>query len=292
MYGQMLVRSINALFASMPRLDPDLSLRLAEWLAFHISHFGFNLAPFEASWTPCLNSTGSISDENAHDAFVSYLLDKAVRLAYLERVKKDLPEGFVGHLPPKSEGRCAWAPLAEGAHAEPGALGTKSAALLNRLRSKAEQASLPAASRLPIPCFSSYRLVHSDLSLRHNTQAPSSIHAMLPDAQVDVLDWLHRTVDASDLPTLVAHSLLSAGSKSVSHLERLLDKFQWLLADVASDPRARANLAAASAVFWDSSPQMTWIVFQKLVSESTLLRQRIQQAHYSGIGSLAHLLFE
>jgi hypothetical protein len=76
---------------------------------------------------------------NAHDAFLRYVLDKAVRLAYLERVRKDLPDSFVSHLPPKLKGSAAWAPLGEGAVAEPGSMAAKSAALLNRLRTKAEQ---------------------------------------------------------------------------------------------------------------------------------------------------------
>jgi hypothetical protein len=106
---------------------------------------------------------------------------QAVRLAYLDRVQKELPAIFVPFLPPKPAGRLAWASGTSAGAVEPGSMGAKSAALLNRLRSKTEPA--------------------------------------------DVKEWLHRAVEPAELPTLVMHSLLDAGSKSVSHLEKLLDKF-------------------------------------------------------------------
>lgn len=153
----MLVRSINSLYSSLGRLDAELALRLAEWLALHISHFGYNLEPFEQMWAPCLSPApidGALhpagrAGATAHDAFLSYLLDKAVRLAYLERVRKELPASFVSHLPPKPKGSAAWAPLGEGAATEPGSMAAKSAALLNRLRTKADQVepTLRAAPR-------------------------------------------------------------------------------------------------------------------------------------------------
>lgn len=86
-------------------------------------------------------------------------------------------------------------------------------------------------------------------------------------AQADVLGWLHRSIEPSDLPILVAHSLMDAGSKSVSHLERLLDKFHWLLEDVAKEPAAKVRLVGAIAAFWSSSTQMTWLVMHKMVRQ-------------------------
>jgi len=97
--------------------------RLADWLSFHISHFGFNLEPFEASWAPRLSAGGAAGAADAadaaddaaaagspraelpHDAFVRHILDKCLRLAYLERLQKGLPAPFVSHLPPQPAGR-------------------------------------------------------------------------------------------------------------------------------------------------------------------------------------------
>jgi hypothetical protein len=58
---------------------------------------------------------------------------------------------------------------------------------------------------------------------------------------------------------------MDAGSKSVSHLERLLDKFHWLLEDIAKEPMAKVRLVGAIAAFWESSTQMTWLVIHKMV---------------------------
>jgi hypothetical protein len=96
-----------------------------------------------------------------------------------------------------------------------------------------------------------------------------------------VLGWLHRSIEPSDLPTLVAHSLMDAGSKSVSHLERLLDKFHWLLEDVAKEPAAKLRLVGAIAAFWASSTQMTWIVMHKMV------RRRLRCTMRRGTGTRA-----
>lgn len=42
--------ALNTLFKRMPALEPELSFRLAEWLAFHVSNFGFSLEPFGKTW--------------------------------------------------------------------------------------------------------------------------------------------------------------------------------------------------------------------------------------------------
>ena len=69
----------------------------------------------------------------------------------------------------------------------------------------------------------------------------------------------------ADRVQLVAHTLLHAGAKSVSHVEKLLDKYAWLLAHVAADARSRALLVGASCSYWAKSPQMRSIVASKLL---------------------------
>eukprot|EP00966_Prymnesium_polylepis_P160466 3710026-Prymnesium_polylepis.1 len=57
-----------------------------------------------------------------------------------------------------------------------------------------------------------------------------------PHRDAQVTGWLEREVaDPKQRVALVVQTLLHAGSKSVSHLEKLLDKFGWLL-------QARARL--------------------------------------------------
>ena len=59
------------------------------------------------------------------------------------------------------------------------------------------------------------------------------------------------------------HSLLDAGSKSVSHLEKLLDKFNWLLNHVAKDTDAKVLVLSAVAGYYARYKQMLWIAVRR-----------------------------
>lgn len=45
---------------------------------------------------------------DARVLFVRYLLERMVRLSYVERVQRDLPKSFVPLLPPKPVGKLDW----------------------------------------------------------------------------------------------------------------------------------------------------------------------------------------
>ena len=66
------------------------------------------------------------------------------------------------------------------------------------------------------------------------------------------------------------HSLLDAGSKSISHLEKLLDKFAPLLARVAPDSAGHAALVAATVRYWDAAPQLVIVALQKLLRHGAI----------------------
>ena len=214
---RLLVSAINRLFHSLDRLDVELASRLADWLALHISHFGFNLEPFAEQWSALLAPAGDGAvAEGAHARFVRQLLDKTVRLSYLDRVAKVTPAAFEALLPAAPTGHTPWA---DSGGADP--LAALSKELLERLRTKG--------------------------------------------AADEVCGWLDAEVEPAKQPLLVAHSLLEAGAtKSVSHLERLLEKFGWLIAHVTPSPNRRIELVDAVASFWCDSPQRAWLALSRM----------------------------
>ena len=207
----LIERAVNALFASLRRLDAELASRLAEWLSLHLSHFDFNLAPFASTWSAHLGpdsaekfaekfAEGVSEGWCAHSAFVNHLLTKMIRLAYHERVTRNLPEQLAPYAPPKPEGSLAWASVSAD-DTSSDSLASESAELMRRLRAKVA----------PRPCISAIYL--GDLSRRFLAQ----------ESKESVLEWLDSTRASRQQPaehskgggltSLIVHSLLDAGAK-------------------------------------------------------------------------------
>ena len=137
-FAPALEAALHVLFARLPTLDVSLATRLAEWAALHISHFGFNLAPFAETW----GAAARAADTDAADVgaavqadFVRHVLSRLVRISYLERVERDCPPLLVPLLPPKPVGHVAWEAPAAG-DTEPSSDVALSGALLAKLRNK------------------------------------------------------------------------------------------------------------------------------------------------------------
>ena len=133
-----LEKALNELFARLPRLDVQLLERLADWLAFHVSNFGFSLEPFGRPWGDAITDAlpaAKMEDEGAGEGsgpsagasvaermaaspeprarFVAVVLERMVRLSYLERIEKTIPSAFLPLLPPKPTGCLAWREVRE-----------------------------------------------------------------------------------------------------------------------------------------------------------------------------------
>ncbi|KAL1514832.1 hypothetical protein AB1Y20_003917 [Prymnesium parvum] len=249
--------ALNTLFERLPVLEPELTLRLAEWLAFHVSNFGFSLAPFARTWgdviTRCVKASPHLAKRNSEsfdlDArilFVRYLLERMIRLSYIERVQRDLPEPFAVLLPPKPVGQLDWdAPQEQ--EADRGALARLSQTLLDQLRSK----------------------------------TPSK----------DVLGWLERELGTH--PQRIALvTLLHAGSKSVSHLEKLLDKFGWLIRHVAADAAGAQQVVGAGLRYWGLSTQMSALLTRKLIEYQIIDASAALSHMFSSMGVRGLLEFD
>mmetsp|Transcript_65716 Transcript_65716/g.173480 ORF Transcript_65716/g.173480 Transcript_65716/m.173480 type:complete len:407 (-) Transcript_65716:130-1350(-) len=258
-----LERALNSLFDHLPYLEPELSLRLAEWLAFHVSNWGFSLSPFAKPWGDAVTArleakpalaqrldmrAQAAAEVDSHVLFVRYLLERMVRLSYVERVARDLPEAFTPLLPPKPVGKLDWDEPRD-TDTERGSPAHISQSLINRLRARAT-----------------------------------------PE---EVTGWLEREVaDPKQRVALVVQTLLHAGSKSVSHLEKLLDKFGWLLQHVATDAPSKALVVGAGLRYWCHSTQMGALLTRKLVEARVVDAASALSAMFGAKGIDALLQFD
>ena len=276
-----LERALNELFARLPRLDVQLMERLGDWLAFHVSNFGFSLTPFGKPWGDAIvdalpaikmedseaegggggEGGGGASSSSSAAAtvaarmaaspdprarFIALILERMVRLSYLERVEKTVPSAFLPLLPPRPTGCLAWEDVRDG-DLQPTSPAGLSAALLARLRGKQSMGEVTA--------------------------------------------WIDSEVakQADDPITLVVHTLLHAGAKSVSHLEKLLEKYSWLLVHIAPDAQSKSALVGAGCAYWARSGQMTSLLCRKLIGHRVVDASAIV-SHAFSRGSRKHLL--
>ncbi|PSC75984.1 nuclear cap-binding subunit 1 [Micractinium conductrix] len=124
-------------FARMNVMDPHLRLRLAEWLAYHLSNFEY-VWPW-AKWAHVLHAPAF----DGQRRFCVAVLNRLVRLSYWERIQSVLPEEFRPLLPPKPEVAPLPAPEDEAsAVADPE--GHWAARMLQRVRSKATPEEIDA----------------------------------------------------------------------------------------------------------------------------------------------------
>lgn len=88
---------VRECFARMNVMDPHLRLRLAEWLAFHLSNYEY-VWPW-AKWAHVLTAPPF----DGQRRFCVAILNRLVRLSYWDRIRSVLPEEFRVLLPPKPE---------------------------------------------------------------------------------------------------------------------------------------------------------------------------------------------
>ena len=78
-----------------------------------------------------------------------------------------------------------------------------------------------------------------------------------------MLAWLDGVpLPPSERAELVLHSLLHAGAKSISHLEKLLEKFAPLLTHAAADAGGASALVASLGAYWADSSQLRLVAVQ------------------------------
>ncbi|EIE25257.1 ARM repeat-containing protein [Coccomyxa subellipsoidea C-169] len=80
---------VRECFARMDVMDPELRMRLADWLAYHLSNFEF-MWPWD-KWKHVLD----MPPHNSQRRFVVATLSKLVRLSYRSRIQSVIPPAFV-----------------------------------------------------------------------------------------------------------------------------------------------------------------------------------------------------
>ena len=269
-----LERALNVLFAQVPRLDVELSDRLANWLAFHVSNFGFSLIPFARPWGKVLEArVDAVKREgNADDSLVKS--EAVANTAGNDRNEPmDVPVegGGATAVPPASEA-VRMADGRESAHARFMSTALSRMVSLSYLE-RIDSRDLPSAFRPYLPPKAVGHLdweTPRDGDLEPTSAASLSasllgkLRAKLPNEQI--IAWVESELRAHPLfIPIVMQTLLHAGSKSVSHLEKLIDKFGWLLVHVAADERRRSLLIGAGVRYWAASKQMSLLLCSKLI---------------------------
>ncbi|CAL8461756.1 g1287 [Coccomyxa elongata] len=88
---------VRECFARMDVMDPELRIRLADWLAYHLSNFEF-MWPWD-KWKHVLDMPA----HNSQRRFVVLALSKLVRLSYRSRIASVIPPSFAALLAPNNE---------------------------------------------------------------------------------------------------------------------------------------------------------------------------------------------
>ncbi|KAI5829567.1 hypothetical protein K523DRAFT_241884 [Schizophyllum commune Tattone D] len=221
--GPAVGRSIRRLYAWIgDGLDPALAVRFAGMFSLHMSNFGF--AWVWKEWIPDLD----FARTHPKQVFMRQAVELEIRLSYLERIAKTLPEPIArAVLPPDTPGpKWAWEDPSHPHH--DAALG-----ILNLLRGRAKA---------------------EDVIAHLETVKGTLEGGDVSDAEATVRD-------------MATQALLNVGSRSFSHLLNAIERYLPLLRTLAGQVggNAHTDILVSAASFWASSPQLITIVFDKLM---------------------------
>ncbi|KAF8313202.1 hypothetical protein DL93DRAFT_2114156 [Clavulina sp. PMI_390] len=208
-------------------LDVEIIRRFAEWFAVHMSNFGFNWVWHE--WVPDLERPRP----HPKRQFMKHALELEIRLAYHERIAKNLPEALVD---PDAGCLSEAAPGPEFEYDSPQHPYHEPAETLHNLfrNRTAVDGIIPVATAL-------------------RTSLPESIE--LP---------AHLTA-SSVVRSITMQILLHVGSRSMSHLLNAIERYLPLMRSLATTSEEKEDYCRAASRFWRRNSQMVGIVFDKLM---------------------------
>ncbi|KAI0052632.1 cap binding protein 80-PB [Auriscalpium vulgare] len=225
--GPAVGKSIRKLYSYLADgLDVEVGRRFAEWFAVHMSNFGFQWVWKE--WVPDL----SLPVLHPKRVFMHRALEIEIRLSYLDRILKTLPEAFhdpaQGALPEQ-------APGPEYDYDDPSAPHHDSAqSVLNQLRGRAK---------------------------------PEDVMSLLESLKITLVETADGDINVdSVIRSIAVQSLLHIGSRSFSHFLNAIERYLLVLRNLASGGAdAKADLLSVVSTFWRRNRQMISIVFDKLM---------------------------
>ncbi|CCM03975.1 uncharacterized protein FIBRA_06131 [Fibroporia radiculosa] len=234
--GPAVGKSIRKLYSLLADgLDVDLSRRLAEWFAVHMSNFGFQWVWKE--WLPDV----SLSIRHPKRIFMRRAIEFEIRLSYYDRILKTLPEPMQD---PNASLMPEEAPGPDYDYDDPTRPYHDAAqSVLNLLRGRAKAEDV---------------IGHLD-SLKNTISETAE-----GDVHVDTV-----------LRSVAMQSLLHIGSRSFSHFLNAIERYLPMLRHLTSSsipggvgiaiPEARYDILNAVSAFWKRSRHMVVIVFDKLM---------------------------
>ncbi len=210
LFPPIMARALLSLFKEIESLDAVQRLLLADWFAHHLSNFDFKWKWDE--WKQVIDQPES----NPQRIFVTFVIEKMLRLSYLERVQESLPDWAHPLLPPTTEPK-----------------------------------TLPEDS------------LSSEILSLLQSRAPS--------------DQVRELVTSNpDGRSMFFKCLLSAGSKTLSHVVILIERYLPVLQALhpKGDLESRIATVADIASFWETSPLHIEYILDRL-------------AHYRIISAIA-----
>eukprot|EP00741_Cyanophora_paradoxa_P023530 tig00021589_g22732.t1 len=231
----VLCDAMDNLFERLPTLDAELSMRLAEWFAHHLSNVDF-------TWNWNVWSYALASGQHpSRRRFLQEVIERMVRLSYHERIEKTLPEEFLPLVPARPTPFPKYTITfqdAQSANEE----GPAGAAL--------EESSWKAACALFQEITEAMRSrLGADVFLSKLTKSEDSV--LTSQQRLDVL----------------LHAMFSLGSKSFSHMLAITERYVSVLQALTKDSaEPRTLVCRAVSSFWRNCKQQQVILLEKLMT--------------------------
>ena len=101
-------RAIRWVYEHLDDMQGELNMRFSTWFAIHLSNFGFAYKwdewyDHQEEGADCRVGDLNLEDGSPKKVFLKETLEKEVRLSYLERIQRTLPEEYFSVFPEKPD---------------------------------------------------------------------------------------------------------------------------------------------------------------------------------------------
>lgn len=240
-------RAIRYLYRNNARLDLELSSRIVEWFAHHLSNFGFTW-----KWAEWSEDAG-LPDFHPHKWFLNGAIDKEIRLSFAQRIQKTLPDAYQHLISPEKE-----KDVPDFKYKNEGQYIRASQSLITTSSNLTSQSATP---------FSAEGMELGTLLRRKATEEEIQpvIDRIQSLASERALDPLVTSTD------VFMTAVCWVGSKSLSHVLACIDRSKGRLLDAgASSPAARAQIITSVTAYWHAHAGVALTIIEKLLNYSIL----------------------
>lgn len=233
-------------------MDPEGIKRFAEFFAIHLSNFGFSWK--WADWSHVLKQETT----SAQFVFVREVLEKCIRLAYFDRIKNCIPEGFEKHgsIFPSS------APSYVFRYEDASTTGGMNLGVENLIILDDALYELINGLKLKISSREDATAVQSQLELikGYISQNASSLDNSMAMSDNDFQPAINIPQEA------LFQCVMFHGHKSFSHLLNVIELYLPLLQEWNQTDESRLLTTQIVFSFWSRNTQFLEIILGKLVN--------------------------